>query len=156
MAQIDAMGASRSRHGPVRHRKDHPVALIEGHDLGSRLPAWPLLGHHEFVAREVPSRRREQHSDLQREDVFPVEVLMQAGIVALAVLKKERGRPGLAGPMATLEEGRMITRIAGGSAHGLTPAVRDGGERRIERGPQFRDDIGQWIGEVFVALHQNL
>src|SRR5438128_5949020 len=75
---------------------------------------------------------------------------MQAIVVALAVLKKERCRPGLTGPMATLEEGSMIVRIADGGAHGLIPAVRDAGETRIERGPEFRDDVRKWIGEVFV------
>jgi hypothetical protein len=52
--------------------------------------------------------------------------------------------------MASLEEGRMIGRIADGAARGLVPAVRDAGQTRIERGPQFRDDVGQWIGEILV------
>src|SRR5207249_5504241 len=118
--------------------------------LGARLLAWPLLGQHELTAREVSSRRREQHGDLQREDVLSVEVLMQAIVVALVVSKKQRRRPGLTGSMATLEEGDMITRITDGSVQGLAPAVRDAGKRRIERGPKLRDDVGQWIGEVLV------
>ena len=99
----DETGAARSLYGSVMHRKDHAVPLAERHDVGPRLPARPLLREHEFAAGEVASRLREQHGDMQREDVIPVEALMQAVMVARPVLKQERRRLGLTGPMAPLE-----------------------------------------------------
>lgn len=59
MAQMDPRSAARSPHGPVIHRKDDAVALIEVDDLGSRLHPWPLLGQHEFATRKVPAPKAE-------------------------------------------------------------------------------------------------
>jgi hypothetical protein len=46
-----------------------------------------LLGHYKLSALEVSPRLREQYHDLQRENVVSVQVLMQAVVVAGAVLQ---------------------------------------------------------------------
>ena len=97
-------------------RKDPGSAPAERDHLGARLHARPLLGEHEFAAQEVSSRRGQEKSGLQREDVLAVEILMQAVVVALAVLQKERRGLCLPGAMAAPEIARMILRIALGEA----------------------------------------
>ena len=81
-----------------------PLALPQRHDLGARLHARALLGQHELAAREIALRLGQQERDLQRKHMLAVEILMQAVVVALAVLQQQRRRPGLAGAMAALEE----------------------------------------------------
>ena len=103
MTQVDAIAAARASHWPMMHRKNHAVPLTERHNLRARLHARPLLGEHEFAAREVSSRRLEQESGLKREHVFPIEILVQAVVVALAISQEKRRRTDLAGAVATIE-----------------------------------------------------
>ena len=119
-------------------REDDGIALAQRHDLGARLHARALLGQHEFAAGEVPAGLGQQDRDLEREDVLAVEVLVQAVVVALAVLQEQRRRPRLPGRMAALEERRVLARIAHVDAHRLVPAVGDRRKPRIERGAQRR------------------
>jgi hypothetical protein len=109
----------------VMHRKDHRLALGQRNDLGARLHARALLGEHELAAGKVGAGPRQQQRDLQRKDVLAVEILVQAVVVAFAVLQQERRRPRLPGLVAAREEGRVLFRIAHGDAHRLVPAVGD-------------------------------
>src|SRR5689334_14161658 len=102
MAQVDAIPAFRALHWPMMDREDHAVSLAERHHLSVRLLARSLLREHEFAAREVVSRHREEEGDLQWEDVLAIEILMQAVVIALAIVQQERCWPGLAGAMAPL------------------------------------------------------
>src|SRR6266436_3513908 len=104
MAQINAIESARPLHRPVMHGKGHRIALSQRHYFGPRLHSRALLGEHEFAAGEITARFRQQDRDLQREHVFAIEVLMQAVVVAGAVLQQQRRRPGLAGAMAALQE----------------------------------------------------
>ena len=110
----------------------------------------PLLGEDEFAAREIDGRPCEQERDLEREDVFAIEVLMQAVVIVGAVPEQERGRLRLARLMATVEEGLVVHRVADLDLHRLIPAVGDFRQRRIERGPQVGDERRQGIGEVSI------
>src|SRR5262244_1186394 len=112
MAQVDAIPSFRALHWPMMDREDHAVPLAERHHLSARLLARSLLREHEFTAREVVSWHRQEEGDLQREDVLTIEILMQAVVIALAVVQEEWRWPGLAGAMAALEKGRMVDRIA--------------------------------------------
>ena len=136
------------RAGRWRTGKSTPSPCAEGHHLGPRLHAWPLLGEHELAALEVAPGLGEENRRLEREDVLSVEVLVQAVVVPFTVPEHERGRPGLAGVMAALEVCRMLGRVAGLDAERLVPAVRDRGEGRIEPGPEGRHRAGQRIGKV--------
>src|SRR5207249_3739115 len=80
--------------------EDHTVSLVERYDLGTRLHARSLLCKHEFAAREVVPRYRQEEGDLQWEDMLAIKILMQAVVIALAVVQEERCRPGVAGAMA--------------------------------------------------------
>ena len=53
--------------------------------------AGPLLREHEFAAGEISLRLGKQDRDLDRKDVLSVKILMQAVIVARAVLQEQRG-----------------------------------------------------------------
>ncbi len=64
MAQIDTIHAARALHRPMVDREDHTVSLTERYDLSARLHARPLLRKHEFAAREVLPRYREQEGGL--------------------------------------------------------------------------------------------
>jgi hypothetical protein len=97
VAHGDAVGHLGAAHRPMTDGEDDAIAAPQRHHGGARLYARPLLGQHEFTAREVPARFREQDRDLQREDVLAVEVLVQAVEVARPVAQEERCRARLAG-----------------------------------------------------------
>src|SRR5258708_36682472 len=110
VSHLHAIAAARALHGSIVHREDDAASLVQRHDDGPRLPAGPLFREHEFPAREILCRLREQEGDLQREYVLSVEILMQAVVIAFSILQQERRRPGLAGPMTRVLEFRMIVR----------------------------------------------
>src|SRR5262245_39261166 len=82
--------------------------------------------------------------------MLAVEILMQAVVIALPVVQEERCWPGLAGAMAPLKKCCMLIRIAHVDAQSLVPAVRDAGQRWIQRAAQGGDHCGKRIGEIFV------
>ncbi len=93
MAQVNAIEPARALHRPVMHSKDHRIALPQRHHLGPRLHPRPLLGQHELAAGEIAPWFRQQDRDLQRKHVLAIEVLVQAVVVALAILQQQRRRP---------------------------------------------------------------
>src|SRR5262245_25542990 len=104
VAELDAVHAARPLNGALVDGEDDAVASPERHHHGPRLHAGPLLRHHELAAREVLPGRGEECRELERKDVLPVEVLMEAVVVAGPVLEEERRRPRLAGRVAALDE----------------------------------------------------
>ena len=151
MAQVDpAENPRRALHRPMMHGKGHRVALTQRHHLGARLHARPLLGQHEFAAGEIAARFRQQDRDLQREHMLAIEVLMQAIVVAFAVLQQQRRRAGLPGGVAALQESVVAFGIADVDAHRLVPAIGDAGKLRIQRRAQLRDQVRQRIGKILV------
>src|SRR5579872_1744893 len=82
--------------------------------------------------------------------MFAVEVLMQAVIVAFAILQEKRCRPELAGVMTACEERFVVFRISDVEAHCLVPAVGDWLKARIKQWTQFPDRRRQRIGKIFV------
>src|SRR5215475_2972447 len=131
-------------------REDDAVPLPERHHFNARLLARSLLREHEFTAREVVSWHRQEEGDLQREDMLAIEILMQAVVIALAIVQEERRWPGLAGAVTPLKKYRMLSRIAHVDAQSLVPAICDVGQRRIQRIAQAGDHCGQRIGKVLV------
>ena len=114
VAKVDAVIALRPLHGAIMHGEDHGIALRKRHDFGATLPARPLFGQDELASAEIPARLRQQDRDLDREGELAVEILVQAIEVAGNVLQQERCGTGLAGFVASLQEGGMVL---GNSAH---------------------------------------
>ncbi|MGY4230972.1 hypothetical protein ACVMIH_008333 [Bradyrhizobium sp. USDA 4503] len=82
--------------------------------------------------------------------MLAIEILVQAVVVALAILQQQRRRPRLFGVMAALQERRMRRRISDIDPHRLVPTIGCRGQPRIERRPQLRDQVRQRIGEILV------
>jgi hypothetical protein len=76
------VGALRALHRSVVDRKGDSIALLERHDLGAALHAWPLFGQDELAACEVLVRLGEDDRDLDRECQICVEVLVEAVEIA--------------------------------------------------------------------------
>ena len=75
---------------------------------------------------------------------------MQAIVIVLTILQQQRRRPRLPGVVAAFQERLVAIGIADVDPHRLVPAIGDGAEPRVERGPQLRDQVGQRIGEILV------
>ena len=150
VSQIDAIRAARTLHGTMTDREDNGVALLEWHDFGTRLHARTLFGQHELAAGEVAARLRQQNRDLDREDVLAVEILVQAVVVVLMVLKHERRGTPLAGCVAALDEGFVRLRIARIGRHDLIPAVSDRYEAGIEGRAQRGNEPRKRVGEILI------
>ena len=82
--------------------------------------------------------------------MLAVDVLVQAVVVARPVLQQQRRRPALVGGVAARQVGGVVGGIAHGDPHRLVPAVGNLRERRVERGSQGGDDLGQRVGEILV------
>src|SRR5687768_3819770 len=82
--------------------------------------------------------------------MLAVNILMQAVVIALGVLKHERRRFSLSGGVAAPEKCLMLIRKLHVKAHGRIPSVRDGGQRRIERLAKGGYELGKWICKVLV------
>src|SRR5262249_38326658 len=119
--EIHPVCAPLSLYWAVMDREHYRIALAQRGHHRPRLHERPLLGQDEFAAGEVASGLGQQDGELQREYMRPVEVLMQAVVVAGAVLQHERCRPSLAPRMAAFDELRVLLRKASLDAHGLVP-----------------------------------
>src|SRR5690242_3615700 len=75
---------------------------------------------------------------------------MQTVEIAGAIFQKQRRRPVLAGVMALLEEVRMTFRVANIDAKPFGPLIRERDQLGIDRIPELLNDLGKWIGEIFV------
>jgi len=126
------------------------IALMQWHDGRPRLHAGTLFRQDELAAVEVLTGLRQKYSDLQREDVLTVEVLMQAVVVLGTVLKQQWRRPVLTGLMAALDEGGVVIRKPGVHPHSLVPAIGQRGQVGVEGGPQRLHEGRQRIAKVAV------
>jgi hypothetical protein len=52
------------------------------------LHAWPLLCQYKFAASEISLWFRQQDGELKRKNVFAIEILMKAIVIAGRVLKQ--------------------------------------------------------------------
>ena len=104
VTQVHAIRTARTLHRPVVNRENNAVALTKRHDHRPALHARALLRHDELTAGEVRAGVGQQNSQLEREDMLTVEVLVQAVVVVDSILKEKRRRPHLTGIVATLDE----------------------------------------------------
>ena len=150
MAHIHPIGSARALNWPVVHRKDDALALMQLYDLGSGLHARPLLGENERAAGEILHRIRQQERNLQREYERAINVLMEAVVVAFAILEQKRRRLGLSRAVTPLEELCMAVWKIGLDAKRSTPSIGDPGQWRVKRVAQCGNRFRQWIGEIFI------
>jgi hypothetical protein len=75
--QIDAVAAAATLNRPVPDREDDAVASQERHDLRPGLHPRTLLCEDEFTARKIHAGFFQQDRNLERENVFAVNVLVQ-------------------------------------------------------------------------------
>jgi hypothetical protein len=131
--KVDAIGSARSLDRPMTYRERYGVALAERNHLWPRLHTRPLLGEDELTAREISLRFRQQDCYLYREDVLPVNILVQAVEVTFAVLKEQWRRSRLSCIMASLQKLFVSVRISDFNFHSRVPAIRNRCERGKER-----------------------
>src|SRR5580693_913554 len=148
--QVHAIRTARALHGPVVNRENNSVALMERYDHRSALHARALLRHDELAAGEVRAGGGQQNSQLEREDMLAVEVLVQAVVVVDSIFKEKWRRPHLTGIVATLEEVGVLFRVAHIESHRFIPAIGNRDQMRIDRCPEFAQKIGKRIAEILV------
>ncbi len=148
MTHDDAVNSARALNGPGIHCEHHRVAAPERHDRSPALHPGPLLGQDELTSDEIVAGLGQQHRYLERKDVFPVEVLMEAVKVARPVAKQERRGAGLAGCVATAQEVDMIHRKPHSEPHSIIPTVGDRGEPDVKSGAQRRQEVRQRVSEI--------
>lgn len=76
--KIDAIDPSRTLNRPVMHCERHRVSLAKWNHLWPRLHPRPLLREHELAAGEIFLWLREHDRNLDRENVFAIEILVEA------------------------------------------------------------------------------
>jgi len=72
--------------------------------------------------------------------MLPIEVLVEAVVIARSIAEQQRRGTGLAGGATTIEKRVMIGWEPYVRSHAFLPAVRDGHKLRIERRSQRRDE----------------
>ena len=87
VAQGNPIFAACSLDRAAVHSEHHTVALGQRDHLDARLHARSLFSQHKFAAFEVFDRLRQENRNLQREDMLPVQVLMQTVVITGAVLQ---------------------------------------------------------------------
>jgi hypothetical protein len=87
MPQIDTIAAAGALYRTVPDRKNDAIASPERHDLGPRLHSRTLLREDEFTARKIHAGLFQQDRNLERKDVFAVNVLMQTIEITGGVLE---------------------------------------------------------------------
>src|ERR1700730_238309 len=148
--QVYAIRAALTLHGPVVNCENNAISLTERHDHRPALHARALFRHDELSTGEVRAGVGQQNSQLEREDMLAVEVLVQAVVVVDSILKQKRRRPHLTGIVATVDEVGVLFRIARIDSHRFIPAIGDRDQMRIDRCPEFAQKIGKRIAEILV------
>jgi hypothetical protein len=161
--EIDAIHATVTLHRAIVNCEHNAISLSKRHHYWPRLHTRPLLGHHEFAAREVFVGFRQQNGELERENMLAIEVLVQAVVIVGAVLEQKRCRSSLTGLVASPDEVCMFIWIANINTHRLVPSIGDRNKMRIDSLPEARNEAGQRIAEIFVfaapetmACHYNM
>src|SRR5580698_561146 len=134
----------------MMYRKDYSISLSQRHNFRPRLHTRALFGEHEFSTREISVGLRQQDGHLYGENVFTIQVLVKAVVIAFAVLEEQRRRPKLSCVMASLNEVSVSFGIAHVDVHRRIPAVRHRRETRIQRSTKLLNYLWQRIAEILV------
>src|SRR4029077_6089042 len=74
MAHVHAISAACTLSRSVVDGEYDPHSLLKWYHLHSRLHAWSLFGERELAACKFLAGLRQQERDLEREDVFAVNI----------------------------------------------------------------------------------
>src|SRR5262249_53282717 len=85
VAEFHPIATFASLYRSIIDSKQDTIALAQRYNYRSRLHTRALFGHHEFSASEVFFGCGQQNRELDWEDVFAIEVLMEAVIIAGSV-----------------------------------------------------------------------
>lgn len=138
-----------ARRRAVIYREEDCIPLREVNDR-SFFAGRIRFCDHELAAFEVDPGTRKEDRELKGENVFTVEVLMQAIVVVLKVPKDERGWSSLSRSMTPAEELGMRRGIANVDTHFAVPAVCNGHQLWINRFAKILQDAWQRVLEVLV------
>jgi hypothetical protein len=131
--KVDAIGPARPLDRPMTHRERHRITLAERNHFWPRLHSRPLLGEDELTAHEIPLGFRQEDCYLYRENVHPVNILVQAVEVTFVVLEEQWRRSRLSCVVTFLQKLFVSVRISDFNFHSRVPAIRNGcepGEKR--------------------------
>jgi hypothetical protein len=128
----------------------HGVSLRERDYVRARLHSRTLLGEHKLAAIEVRAGLGQQGRNLHGKHVGAVQVLVQAVVIAGVVLEQERGRSGLAGPMAAIPKLGVGLGEPAVVSERLLPSIRRPDEPGVELLAHLRHERGQRVGEVLI------
>ena len=90
VAEVHAVIALRSLHGPVMDCEGHSIPLPKGHDFDAALHARPLFGQDKLATAEVLAGLREEDRDLDRECEIAIKVLVETVEVVRDILQQKR------------------------------------------------------------------
>jgi len=164
MAQIDAIIAARTLHGPVACGEDNRLTLIGNDDLRLGLRTRLLLDENKFSAFPIAALLTEQKYHLQGKADFAVEILMKTVVATGLVVKHKRCGPRLPRFVASFQESCMVARISRNVfTEGFRPLIGYFGEVRISAASEIGDQFWKRVGEVLVvadaeaiALHDDV
>src|SRR5256885_11249777 len=103
--------------------EDDAHSLPKWYNFHPRLHAWALFGERELAASKFLAGLRQQERDLKRENMFAVNILVQAVIVTCSVLEYQRCRLGLGRLVAAGLERFVLGRISDIDARRHVPAI---------------------------------
>jgi len=131
--KVDAIGPTRPLDRPMTHRERHRITLAERNHFWPRLHSRPLLGEDELTAHEIPLGFRQEDCYLYRENVRPVNILVQAVEVTFVVLEEQWRRSRLSCVVTSLQKLFVLVRISDFNFHSRVPAIRNRCESGEER-----------------------
>jgi hypothetical protein len=150
MPKVDSIDSARPLNWTMVNREGHSISLTKRYDFGPCLHSGSLLRQHELASGKIPLRLRKQDSNLYGKDVLSVKVLVKTVVIAGTVLEEQWSGPLLSSIVASPDEVRMALRITHLDLHCFVPAVRNGGETRIQGGAKTLNDRRERIAEVLV------
>jgi hypothetical protein len=117
VAHVYAVIAAGSLHRAMVDGEGYCVTLAQRDHFGTGLLAGALFGEDELAAGKISTGFGQQEGDLYGEDMFAVEVLVEAVVVARFVLEEQGCGAGLAGGVTAFDENGVVVREADGDVH---------------------------------------
>jgi hypothetical protein len=130
--KVHTIHAASTSYRTVLNSEDNAVPASKRNNHRSRLHARPLLRHHKLASRKVLTRFRQQYRELNRKNVFAVQVLMQAVVIVGAVPEQQRCWLDLTSLMTPFDEVDEVLGVTDVDTHRFIPTVRDRNKPRIE------------------------
>jgi len=149
VAQIDAVVATRTLHGPVARGEDDRLALIGKDNLRLGLCTGLLLDEDELSSFPIAALLPEQEHHLQGKANLAVEILMKTVVASGLVVEHKWCWFRLPGFVANFQECCMVAGISRNVfAEGFRPVIGHFGEVGISAASELCDQFRERIGNV--------